>query len=251
MISRFSIKEGNNRLEKKWSYTTEKQENKLPSYESQQLDSYRGQNVLSPIIMETSEDENNIFDNIKSNVQWASGNKFSNSSNKIQLIKNIKRNGDFNEGMKEVTSTDSRFGTPPKFSAREDVHWAFVDKKANFSEVPKVKLDFQNEEVIPRIRSGDLHNNHRHQIQEFQNKSDPGLLGSSRQETDRKEALEAHTMNIVSEIKKSFYEKSAPPKTESSFYKIGRVIGKGAFGKVNLAMHLLAKRLGKFERINI
>jgi len=35
---------------------------------------------------------------------------------------------------------------------------------------------------------------------------------------------------------------SAPP-TTYEFYRIGRVLGKGAFGKVSLAMHKLAEQL--------
>ena len=132
MISRFSIKEGNSRLEKKFSGITERQENKPTSYESQQIDSYRGQNILSPIIMETSEDENNPIDDIKSSIQCASGNKFSNSSNKVTLIKNLKRNGDFNEGIKEITSTDSRFDTPPKFSTRDEFKFGYEEKKDDY-----------------------------------------------------------------------------------------------------------------------
>ena len=71
------------------------------------------------------------------------------------------------------------------------------------------------------------------------------LISSSRQNTERKLELENQTLAIVDEIKASFDSNSGPPETRTSFYKIGRVLGKGAFGKVNLAMHILAKRLGE------
>jgi hypothetical protein len=37
-------------------------------------------------------------------------------------------------------------------------------------------------------------------------------------------------------IKISFKRDEAPPATTLSFYKIGRLLGRGAFGKVNLAL---------------
>ncbi|CAI2378041.1 unnamed protein product [Moneuplotes crassus] len=48
---------------------------------------------------------------------------------------------------------------------------------------------------------------------------------------------------VTKEIKKGFKENDEPPKTKITFYKIGKIIGKGAFGKVNLAMHILAQKL--------
>lgn len=68
---------------------------------------------------------------------------------------------------------------------------------------------------------------------------------SSRPTTDRNKELEAQTNIVVALIRKSFNNSLSPPETTTDFYKIGRVLGKGAFGKVNLAMHTLAKRLGK------
>jgi len=40
-----------------------------------------------------------------------------------------------------------------------------------------------------------------------------------------------------------FKNYNSPPPTSSDFYRIGRVLGKGAFGKVSLAMHKLAEQL--------
>lgn len=41
-----------------------------------------------------------------------------------------------------------------------------------------------------------------------------------------------------------------PPQTDLSFYKIGRLLGKGAFGKVNLALQKLSRRLVAIKSIN-
>jgi serine/threonine protein kinase len=41
------------------------------------------------------------------------------------------------------------------------------------------------------------------------------------------------------------------PKATLDYYKIGRVIGKGGFGKVNLALHKLTKKLCAVKSINM
>jgi hypothetical protein len=42
--------------------------------------------------------------------------------------------------------------------------------------------------------------------------------------------------HIKKTIKISFKRDEVPPNTNVSFYKIGRLLGRGAFGKVNLAL---------------
>ena len=41
----------------------------------------------------------------------------------------------------------------------------------------------------------------------------------------------------------NFKNFSCAPPTTCEFYRIGRMLGKGAFGKVSLAMHKLAEQL--------
>jgi serine/threonine protein kinase len=40
------------------------------------------------------------------------------------------------------------------------------------------------------------------------------------------------------------------PETKPDFYKVGRMLGKGAFGKVSLALHKLANRLVAIKVLN-
>lgn len=54
---------------------------------------------------------------------------------------------------------------------------------------------------------------------------------------------------VTKEIKRGFKENDEPPKTKITFYKISKIIGKGAFGKVNLAMHILAQKLVAIKSI--
>jgi uncharacterized surface protein with fasciclin (FAS1) repeats len=42
-------------------------------------------------------------------------------------------------------------------------------------------------------------------------------------------------------VRLAFKKTGMPPATSSEFYKVGKVMGKGAFGKVNLAIHRMSK----------
>lgn len=52
------------------------------------------------------------------------------------------------------------------------------------------------------------------------------------------------------EIKISFKKNQVAPKTELRFYKVGRLLGRGGFGKVNLGLHKLTRRLVAIKSIN-
>lgn len=51
-------------------------------------------------------------------------------------------------------------------------------------------------------------------------------------------------------IRQSFKDYNEQPETTTDFYKIGRMLGKGAFGKVNLGMHKLARKLVAIKSMN-
>ena len=58
-------------------------------------------------------------------------------------------------------------------------------------------------------------------------------------------------MEIISNYIKNYYSKFKKyPKTKMNFYKYGRLLGKGAFGKVNLSLHVLTGRLVAIKSIN-
>ena len=58
-------------------------------------------------------------------------------------------------------------------------------------------------------------------------------------------------MEIISQyIKKYFKKYNKYPTTKMKFYKYGRLLGKGAFGKVNLSLHTLTGRLVAIKSIN-
>ena len=55
---------------------------------------------------------------------------------------------------------------------------------------------------------------------------------------------------ISNMIKKSFHHKGDAPKTTPEFYRAGKMLGRGAFGKVSLGMHKLSRKLVALKSIN-
>ena len=55
---------------------------------------------------------------------------------------------------------------------------------------------------------------------------------------------------LSSYIVNYFTKNNSYPKTELNFYKYGRLLGKGAFGKVNIALHLASGRLVAIKSFN-
>ena len=55
---------------------------------------------------------------------------------------------------------------------------------------------------------------------------------------------------IHKKIKISFIQTGNAPETQTENYKIGKVMGKGAFGKVNLAIHRLSSKFVALKSIN-
>lgn len=220
--------------------------------------------------MDSLEEDSHPIHNIKSNVQYASGHKFD-SSSRVILVKNLKRNGDFNEGLKDGTSSGSKFEQSPrireyenfeKYSSKEDnrkkIEYSYDKPQADRQSkvLPKNDLIYENENELRMkidfeeykgpIKSQLETDNIMMKIRPLKNleslsKGSPQMT-SSRRDTARKEELETETLHLVATIRNSFNTKHCPPDTQTTFYKVGRVLGKGAFGKVNLAMHLLAKR---------
>jgi len=71
--------------------------------------------------------------------------------------------------------------------------------------------------------------------------------GSSKPDTPR--AKEVGLIKAL--IKECFAKFNKPPKTQVELYKIGKMLGKGAFGRVNLGLHRLTRRLVAIKAINM
>ena len=55
---------------------------------------------------------------------------------------------------------------------------------------------------------------------------------------------------VVAIIKDSFGMTGTAPETTTDFYRAGKMLGRGAFGKVNLGMHKLVRKLIAIKSIN-
>ena len=57
-------------------------------------------------------------------------------------------------------------------------------------------------------------------------------------------------LNISKKIKQAFDETGEAPETNTEFYRAGKMLGRGAFCKVNLGMHKLTRKLIAIKSIN-
>jgi serine/threonine protein kinase len=55
---------------------------------------------------------------------------------------------------------------------------------------------------------------------------------------------------LIKKIKLALQKTTHPPATSTEYYKIGKIMGKGAFGKVNLAIHRLSEKFVAVKSIN-
>ena len=56
--------------------------------------------------------------------------------------------------------------------------------------------------------------------------------------------------NLISKIKATILETGQEPDTKPKFYRIGKLLGRGAFGKVSLGMHKATNQLVAMKSIN-
>ena len=63
-----------------------------------------------------------------------------------------------------------------------------------------------------------------------------------REEEETKDESQS-SETIIKMVEEYFKKDNKPPETTTEFYRAGKILGKGAFGKVSLALHKLSKKL--------
>jgi len=79
--------------------------------------------------------------------------------------------------------------------------------------------------------------------------SAPKAKSTKKQKEETKEKP-AKPNKIIEIIEDAFQKSNMPPETTAEFYRAGKVLGKGAFGKVSLALHKLSKKLVALKLLN-
>ena len=166
-------------------------------------------------------------DKTKSNIpkNTESNNLLSNSKKKI---------------MKKTTTSNAAFKTKAKVKS----------KKNDFEpKTQRVKLLTQNNSkskinklIIPKIKT---------KIIDFQNSANtPTLTNSSRSIIHDSFYYLKESKKLSDYIKNYYKNNKKYPETNLNFYKYGRLIGQGAFGKVNLGLNVLTGRVVAIKSFN-
>lgn len=69
-------------------------------------------------------------------------------------------------------------------------------------------------------------------------------------EAELEDPAKKEIWRIKRDIKVSFKKTKQPPPSKLSYYKIGRIIGRGAYGKVNIAVQKLAQKIVAVKSVN-
>lgn len=134
----------------------------------------------------------------------------------------------------------------------------FVDVKDNaIRDIPKIKKKSINKGGKSKVMeyiTGDKNTKER---KFFSNQNSPKskLIKEKpkkekiKSDDEESKDLGVHSSKIVGVIKSAFM-KNTTPTTTVDFYRAGKILGKGAFGKVSLALHKLAKKLVALKLLN-
>ena len=104
--------------------------------------------------------------------------------------------------------------------------------------------------IFPEINQELISNNFSTDKNEAKNNKENNKTTSVASTLKECEYYKQECNKLVLYIKDYFKNNNDYPKTTLNFYKIGRILGKGAFGKVNIALHLASGRLVAIKSFN-
>ena len=132
-----------------------------------------------------------------------------------------------------------------------------TSKRNNNNNTSKSKTT-KPQHVICTSNTNNGNNNHHHHHQQFITEhsfsfsnTNNNSISSIKSQLIKEGTYYSLESNRLSSYIKSYYTKhNAYPKTKLPFYKFGRLIGRGAFGKVNLGLHILSGRIVAIKSFN-
>ena len=134
-----------------------------------------------------------------------------------------------------------------------------TSKRNNNNNTSKSKTT-KPQHVICTSNTNNGNNNHHHHHHQQQfitehsfsfNNTNNNSISSIKSQLIKEGTYYSLESNRLSSYIKSYYTKhNAYPKTKLPFYKFGRLIGRGAFGKVNLGLHILSGRIVAIKSFN-
>ncbi len=175
----------------------------------------------------------------------------------LKNIKNLYQNNKIEINQKENTEKNKNDNEDKHFFPKniniieENSLNKNLDKNKDIDKEIKNKLinpdcDLENQENINDTLLNYINSN-LDQIPNL-NESNDSILSLSK---ENQKSIYLKDKEIISSYIKQYYNNNRKyPTTKMKFYKYGRLLGKGAFGKVNLSLHVLTGRLVAIKSIN-
>ena len=201
--------------------------------------------ILNYKIISSKKIKNNP-NNLKKNNFFLLFNNLNNESNKNS--KNRLKNNLYNKGAKKYRNIEkNKKNTKVKSKSTEKLNMQFQIKSLknelmneNNNDGDKNSLKI-NENKIKSCGKLDIHTN---------KGDEQSQINNINFETLKKNTFMEDSLNLTNYIKNYYKNNHEYPMTTLDFYKYGRLIGQGAFGKVNLGLNVLTGRVVAIKSFN-
>ena len=243
--------------EKKNIFQIKESNNTHNTHHSKQLSDSMNINIINKIII-NGDNYNLLYKN-----KEISPITIKSKSKEINEVKNVEKKENENNDNEDIAPIDEEL--------------LIIDNKESINENKSIEKDFdksqdknENEKKINKKEERDkdlsCSENEKDDLLTYVNKNIDYIKSNVLNNTDLTESNDSITsslkesgkfasynrdMEIISNYIQKYYKKNKKyPTTKMKFYKYGRLLGKGAFGKVNLCLHVLTGRLVAIKSIN-